>query len=52
MLLTHKELRSGVLLCDSFMVQDGQTANTCQYQVLGNLVRQCLNSDQEDVRGS
>lgn len=52
MLLTHKELRSQVLLCDSLMVQDSQATNACQYQVLGNLVRQRLNSDQEDVRGS
>lgn len=52
MFLTHKELRSQVLLRNSLMIQDGQATNACQYQVLGNLVCQCLDSDQEDVRGS
>lgn len=45
MLLAHKELRSQVFLGDGFVVQDGQTANTCQYEILGNLVRQRLNRD-------
>lgn len=45
MLFTQKELRSQILLRDGLVVQDGQATNACQHQVLGNLVRQRLNSD-------
>ena len=52
MLFIHKELRPQVLLRDTFMVEDGQTADTCQYQVFGHLVRQRFSRDQEDSRRS
>lgn len=48
----YKELRAQVLFCHHLMINDGQGANACQYQILRNFVRQRLEGDEEDICGS
>lgn len=49
MFLGHEELGSQVHLCDDLMVQNGQRPNSCQHQVLRDLVRQCLERNKKDI---
>lgn len=49
-LLCHQKLRTQVVFCNYFMVDDCKRADTCQDQVFGNLIGKSFSSNQEDIR--
>lgn len=50
--LGDKELRTQVFFCDILVVDDGERADTGQYEVLGDFICECFRGNEKDVCGS
>jgi hypothetical protein len=47
--IRHKELGCEVFLRDLLVINDGERSDSCQHQVLRDLVRQSLDTDEEYI---